>query len=96
MIDYIREIRAELKKIDDLLNEASDLQWSRPSLHIVESGGGGRSSLPSDPTGDTASNADRLTLRRRVDATDTDLSQVFRKLEAIHYRLESDLSPWRR
>lgn len=93
-----RDIDAASDLLADLtasLEKATDLQWQRPPVFEdpADPGIRGRGGHP-DPTGDTATDEDRLALREAVRQTERDSRVLHQALFRMESRLRRAMAPF--
>lgn len=93
-IAQIDQSLRDLRQLRELLMAAEDYQYTAPKFGtgLVEEGD---SSVDySDPTGDTAVNSTRISLRSKVIKTESDVRMLNRATGMMLGRLHQALRPW--
>jgi hypothetical protein len=86
--------RKELDELEVNLRKATDVQWERsPTSQTGAAERRGRGGH-TDPTGDTATDPKRLSVRRAVVETDNDLQKVYRCLRAANGKVRHATGRW--
>ena len=89
----LSECKQLLSNIVDMATKAEAEQWEKPPR--MQSEGGRRSpGEHSDPTGELATDFDRLTLRRAVQLTEKDSKKLLMALQLMHKRLAKATRPY--
>ena len=88
----LTEALALLRELDSMSTKADAEQWQRPERE--RGGGESRSGQPNDPTGELASDMDRLALRSAVQKTEIDSKRLLIGVRLMHTRLKKALKPY--
>lgn len=90
----ITNIRKELDGLEMSLRKATDVQWERsPSTQTSETERRGRGGY-SDPTGDTATDPKRMSVRRSVVASEHELQRVYLNLRSLAGVVRQSVGTW--
>ena len=93
-LTLITNIRKELDDLETSLRKATNVQWDRsPSATTSAAERRGRGGH-TDPTGDTATDPKRLSVRRAVVASDHELQRIYNHLRSLTGTVRHAVGRW--
>ena len=90
----ITNIRKELDDLEKSLHRARDVQWERPPTSATSSTDRRARGGHSDPTGDTAVDPQRLSVRRAVTVSEHELERIFLRLRPLAGAVRHSVGRW--
>lgn len=94
MLNDLAKAMKLLIEIDEFAHKADAEQWNAAPKAITEKVGNRTPGTISDPTGELATDQNRLGLRREIELTTRDARLLVEALERMHYRLAKVTKPY--
>jgi hypothetical protein len=93
-LKLISHTRKELDDLERALRRATDVQWERAPSDSTSSGDRRARGGHRDPTGDTAVDPQRLTVRRAVTISESELARIYPTLRSLTGQVRHAVGRW--